>query len=360
MSARRGARLLRWLGPWADDAIAPSGIARREVTIDRGSRPFRAFVWRPEDEPPTGSLLVVPGLHYAGPSDPRLDRFARVLARSGLLVLSPFLPDFSRLVVGRDLVHDTDAALDALLAQPDRPPGRPGIFSISFGSMPALRVAAARGDDVASLVVFGGFADFRTTVRYALAGDGTRPNDPLNAPVVFVNLIEHMGVDDPADRDALCEAWRLQCRRTWGKEENKRPEVYTGVAREIAATLPEHLRELFLIGSRAAPGTVPRALAALDGAQGAFDWIDPRPHLHAMRCDVDLVHGTGDDVIPHEESAALLSAMPRHVRARRHLTGLYGHSKGAGASTLLKEAGAAAREIGSLVAILQALARASR
>lgn len=363
MSARaiaaRGARLARWLGPWTDDAEVPPGIARREIEV-LGSTRFRARVWRREDEAPSGSLLLVPGLHFAGPADPRLDRFARVLARSGLLVLSPFLPDFSRLVVGPDLVPDTHAALEALLAQPDHPSARPGIFSISFGSMPALRVAAARGEQISSLIVFGGFADFRTTIRYALSGDGTRPNDPLNAPVVFVNLVEHLGIDDPRDREALCAAWRVQCTRTWGKEENKRPEVYQRVAREIAETLPSHLREPFLVGSRAAPGTVPRALEALERSSGAFDWVDPRPHLEGMRCDVDLVHGTGDDVIPHEESAALLAAMPRHVRARRHLTGLYGHTKGAGVSHLASEAGAAAREVGALVGILGAIARASR
>lgn len=360
MIARRGLRLLRWLGPWTADGMVPERVARREVEVRGGSRPFRAYVWRREDEPPSGSLLLVPGLHFAGPADPRLDRFARVLARSGLLVLSPFLPDFSRLIVGRDLAGDTQAALETLIAQPDRPAARPGLFSISFGSMPALRVAAARGDRIASLIVFGGFADFRTSVRYALSGDGRRPNDPLNAPVVFINLIEHLGIADPEDRALLCETWRAQCVRTWGKQENKRPEVFQAVARELALALPDRLREIFLIGARSAPGTVETALGALGRAGDAFDWIDPRPHLAGLACDVHLVHGTGDDVIPHEESAALLAAMPPHIRARRHLTGLYGHTQGATLGSLVREAGAAARELGSLIAILSAIAGSSR
>ncbi|MDQ3032529.1 MAG: alpha/beta hydrolase [Myxococcota bacterium] len=359
MSLLRGARLLRWLGPWTDGALAPGAIARREVEVRGASRPFRAWVWRREDEPPTGSLLLIPGLHFAGPADPRLDRFGRVLARSGLMVLAPFLPDFQRLIVGRDLVGDSDRALDALLAQPDRPPGRPGVFSISFGSLPALRLAALRGDAIGSLIVFGGFADFRRTIGFALAGDGARTNDPLNAPVVFLNLIAHLDVA-PEDREVLCASWRQQCERTWGKEESKREEVYAGVARSLAHELPEHLRPLFLIGCRAAPGTEAVALAALERAGTAFDWIDPRPHLRDLRCDVHLVHGRDDDVIPHEESAALLEAMPAHVRARRHLTGLYGHTHGATLGSLAREAGAAGTEITSLFGILSAIATASR
>lgn len=359
MSLVRGARLLRWLGPWTDATLVPDRVVRREVEVRGGARPFRAWVWRRDDRPPSGSLLLIPGLHFLGPADPRFDRFGRVLARSGLMVLAPFLPDFGRLVVGRDLAPDTERALDALLAQPDRPRGLPGVFSISFGSMPALRLAASRGDAIARLIVFGGFADFRRTIRFALAGDGSRANDPLNAPVVFINLVPHMDVA-PGDREVLCAAWRRQCERTWGKEENKRPEVFQAVARELASGLPAHVRELFLIGSRAAPGTEEIALAALARARDAFDWVDPRPHLGGIRCDVDLVHGRDDDVIPHEESAALLEAMPPHVRARRHLTGLYGHTRVATPAALLREARAAGGEIASLVGILGAIARASR
>lgn len=359
MSVVRGARLLRWLGPWTDGALVPGGIARREVEVRGGSRPFRAWVWRRDDEPPTGSLLLIPGLHFAGPADPRMDRFGRVLARSGLLVLAPFLPDFQDLMVAPSLVSDADRALEALLAQPDRPRGRPGVFSISFGSMPALRLAALRGDTIGSLIVFGGFADFRRTIQFALSGDGVRKNDPLNAPVVFLNLIEHMDVA-LEDRPAICAAWRRQCELTWGKEESKRPDVYAAVARRLAAELPERLREVFLVGCRAEPGTEPMALAALERAGDAFEWIDPRPHLRGLRCDVHLVHGRDDDVIPHEESAALLESMPSHVSARRHLTGLYGHTHRATMSDLAREAGAATTELVSLASILTAIASASR
>jgi pimeloyl-ACP methyl ester carboxylesterase len=363
MSATRAARLLRWLGPWTDTSLVPEGIVRREIEIRTGNaRSLRARIWRRDDEAPSGSLLLVPGLHYLGPEDVRFDRLARVLAKSGLLVLAPFLPDFSRLVVAPRVIDDTIAAFDALRSLPDAPRARPGVFSISFGSLPALRLCAARGDAVARLIVFGGFADLARTFRFALCGDGDSPNDPLNAPVAFIQLVDHLGVD-PGDRDLLCDAWRAQCVRTWGREESKREEVYRGVARELASGLPARAREIFLAGCRAIPGTEDLALRALERAGSAFEWVDPRPHLGGLRCAVDLVHGRDDDVIPCSESAALLAAMPPHVRARRHLTGLYGHTSSStrrsGPRGIAGDVRAVLDEVASLTAILGAIAAAS-
>lgn len=366
MSLLGRARLLRWLGPWTSPDAVPGGIVRREIEVP-APRPFRAWIWRRDDERPTGSLLLVPGLHFLGPADPRFDRFGRILASAGNLVLAPFLPDFERLVVGRGVISDTERAFDALLALPDRPAGRPSVFSISFGSMPALRLAAQRPEALRSLLVFGGFADFRRTLRFALTGDRGSTHDPLNAPVVFINVIDHLGVDDPHDRDTLCRAWRLQCERTWGREENKKPEAYRAVAHAIARELPPHLRELFLIGARAHPAgerkTLERALEALERAGTSFDWIDPRPFLGTLRCEVHLIHGRNDDVIPYEESVALARALPSHVRVELHLTGLYGHTGAVGLRSLVgglasvaEQARAAVREIRTLLHILDAMA----
>jgi hypothetical protein len=161
------ARLARWLGPWTSESRRPTGARRRTVRI-RPERPLDAWVYRPRTRP-RGALLVVPGLHYLGPADPRLDRFLAILADAGLLVMCPFLPEFRRLHVGPSLVPDTAAAFDALCALPEMPRVRPGVFSISFGSYPAIELAAssARGDRVGQLILFGGYASFEDAVRTA-------------------------------------------------------------------------------------------------------------------------------------------------------------------------------------------------
>lgn len=359
-SLRTLTRLARWLGPWTAEAARPRDVRRRVIDVparESGQRRFHAWVYGPRRRRPTGSLLVVPGLHYAGPADPRLDRFASILADAGIVVLVPFLPDFSELRVGRGLVRDAERALEALLGLPERPPGRPGAFSISFGSMPALRLAASErwGDELAGLVVFGGFADWNDTIRFSLRGDGDRPHDPLNQPVVFMNLIEHLP-DRPRDVTSVMEAWFDYVRATWGRPEMKVRERHAAVAERIAADLDGPERELFLVGCGLRPGGYEMCVRALENAGDGFAWLDPRPHLGSLRCPVYLVHGRDDDVIPHTHAALLEEAMPAGARVQVHLTGMYAHTGKASIGELLRMAPELAGELRSMTGILRAIA----
>src|SRR6185369_8298818 len=131
------AALLRWLGPWAGDATPP-GVTRT-TRAPRGLE--KAYLYAPRGRAPAGAYLVAPALHFLGPDDPRLDRFCRVLAASGLLVLAPFLPDFLRLTLSPSTADHVAAGFDDLerLAT-ERGLARPAVFSISFGSMPSIEV----------------------------------------------------------------------------------------------------------------------------------------------------------------------------------------------------------------------------
>jgi len=342
---RRIGRLGRWLGPWSDETGAPT-TTREAIAFDG----MRAWVYRPAGRRPLGAVLVVPGLHYLGPADPRLDRFCRILAHAGNLVLCPFLPDFSRLRVGPDLGPDTSKALDALLALPDRPRAvAPGVLSISFGSRPAVEVAATR-PEVGKLVLFGGFADFRDAIRFCIAGapDPGRPHDPLNRPVVFLNLLEHL---DPAPRDAetFVEACFEYVRRTWGKPEMKPKEAFAPVAEALAEGLTD--AELFLKATGVADGGVELGLEALARGAEHFEYLDPRPWLSRVRVPVTVIHGREDDVIPFEHAERLASMAPR---SRHLVTGIYAHTGRATLAELIPEA---AREGSAMAQILVQMAR---
>lgn len=352
------ARLARWLGPWTAGDALPPGITRRPIRVRRGDREFEAWVYVDPGRRSQGSVLVMPGLHFAGPADPRFDRFSRVLATAGFLVLAPFLPDYADLRVQDSVVDDAEAALDALLALPDRPNSRPGVFSISFGSMPALRVTARRPADVARLVVFGGFASFRSTLAFALAGEDNRKIDPLNSPVVILNLLPFVEGVDPADHETLAKAFRAYCRASWGREESKIPAIHRAIAERVAEQVPDRLRDVFLVAARAKPGVEDLAKAAIERAGDYFSWVDPGPHLAPITCPVTLVHGREDDVIPYEESLALERSFPRK-NAELILTGLYGHTAGAGFSSQLSHVVENAREAAGMMRILDAMARLS-
>ena len=346
----------RWLGPWTSEARRPE-VERDRLAID-GDEPFEAWVYRPRGRV-RGAYLIAPGLHYAGPADPRMDRFCAVLAASGILVLAPFLPDYTSLRVTARTADDLGRAFDALWAHPARPPGvRPGVFSISFGSLLAARLAGAlRPDQVGALVLFGGYADWDATIRYCLTGelDG-RPHgvrDPLNQPVVFINLIDPVLADVGLEAEnpaPVLAAWRRYVEATWGRVEMKRDGRHVAVARAMAAEVPPRLRELFLIGCGAEPGGYAMVQRALSRQAPAF--LDPRPHLARVRCPVYLVHGIDDDVIPYPQSARLAEALPAHVASEVHLTGLYGHTSKTSVGELVRSARLLAREMVTMARIL--------
>jgi pimeloyl-ACP methyl ester carboxylesterase len=359
MSRRALMELAYWLGPWTTDDGVPSEVATEDVDVPPSGtarRPMRARVFRPTGRDAEGSLLLVQGLHYAGPDDPRMDRFARIVAASGIVVLAPFLPDFAALRVADTLVGDTRRAFLELEEMRDRPVGRPGIFSISFGSMPALRIAADPGlaSRVGGLCCFGGYADFRETIRFALLGRPGLAHDPLNRPVVFINLVDHLeGV--PADPTRLLSQWEAFVHATWGRPELKDPARYRPIARGLAEALPEEQRALFLAGCDAAPGGEAAGLSALRASADSFAFLDPRPHLSAMTCPVHIVHGRDDDVIPFTEAEKIRHALPDAVRARVWLTGLYAHTGSSGLWAFLQKARLVPSELRSLVGILRAI-----
>jgi pimeloyl-ACP methyl ester carboxylesterase len=355
--------LLKWLGPWSPQtARANARVVQRSRTIE-GPRPFEAWVLAPKGKPPTGALLVCPGLHYQGPADPRMARFIEVLASSGILVLAPFLPDFLDLRVEASVVEDLDRAFGALLEEEALPRGiKPGIFSVSFGSLPTLRLAASekRRDQVGAVIVFGGYAEFANAIRFAIGvgADGTKVNakrDPLNQPVVLMNLIEHLAVPDSARRIVL-ETWRRYVTSTWGRPELKAPERWRPIAEELAREVPAEARELFRIGCGLEDGAMSICEAALEKQAERRAFLDPRPHLGGVRCPVYLCHGADDDVIPHTELELLAAAMPAHVRVRRYLTGLYHHT---GANPVLSLP-LMLKEGVTLLGLMRALVRGSR
>ena len=310
-------RLARWLGPWMDQTRCPPAHWER-VSVGE----TYAHVCLPKGRRARGSLLLVPGFHYDGPDDARMQRLAAVLANAGLMVYALSLRGFRALRLQPDLMTDTSAAFEALLADPRRPSRRPGIMSISFGSLPALLTAAKFPTQVGGVLTFGGFADWAETIRFNLEGAPGRAHDPLNRPAIFLNLLDHM--PPPANRAALEAAWRGFIVATWG-----RPEMRTVARREAVADA--HLDEvdptdrgLFLAGCGLTGGGTAQALAAI--ARGDWGWIDPRPHLGAIRGPLFFVHGADDDVVSVEQAALLLESCRLDQDARALITGVYAHA----------------------------------
>lgn len=318
---RRLLVLARWLGPWSDDSIAPEGVDREEIHFGSSARPLRGWLYEPKKSAIDGSVLVIPGLHHLGPADPRLDRFCRVLARAGRRVLCPFLPSFEALLVSDTIGPDAIDAFDAIDAR--APQGTtPGVFSISFGSRAALDVALARHDRVQSLILFGGYSSWQDAMRFALVGRDDRPFDPLNRPVVFLNLLDQLRVPN---KELVAKAIRQQVHGTWGRTEMREASALKRHAEKIADSLalPREERLLFLQSAGVEFGGEARAFEALGRIGRERAYLDPAETAGKVQVPVVVAHGRDDDVIPVEHATELAAMIPG---AEAYVTGTYAHT----------------------------------
>ncbi|MFT6397231.1 MAG: pimeloyl-ACP methyl ester carboxylesterase [Bradymonadia bacterium] len=273
-------------------------------------------------------VFIMPGVHFDGPDDVRLDRFARVMAGTGRAVVVPFLPDYLRLRPTEAVFSDADEFVQAALASEHRPDRRPALlFSISFGSLPAFYIASREhAEQFSALVTFGGYGVWAPAVRFALCGDvrsGVEHPDPLNRPVVALNLCDQ--VEEMAPHVAqLRPAWREFCRQTWGRPEMKLRENFVPVAKGLADRLPDEVQDYFLMGCGARDGGVERLMEAL--AVGDWEHLDPVQFISEIRIPLHVIHGRSDDVIPHTQVESILEACPPEHPVRAYKTGLYSHT----------------------------------
>ncbi len=342
-------KLVRWLGPWEKTGYPT--VLREERSIGA----LRAYVYSPRGRA-RGVYVLAPGLHFLGPDDPRLDRFCRILAGSGVHVVAPFLRDHLALRVSARSTDDLAAAFDFGEVLGAGLP-KPALFSISFGSQPAIALAArdSHRDRVGALVLFGGFADFAASVRFCLTGrarfrdeDLSITHDPLNAPVVWMHLLELLELE--CDVDSVMAAWRTMVERTWGRMELKLAGARAPIAQAIAETLTDRDRAVFLLGCGLREGGGAHLERALGRIGELYAYTDPRPHLARVRAPIAIVHGRDDDVIPWFEAEKLREAAPR---ARVLITGLYGHTGAASVSPR-----ALARELSTMLAVVRTLEQA--
>ncbi len=330
------------------------GIERRAREYSSAAGPAPLWVYARPGEVPARTIVVAAGVHYDGPTDPRLDRVCRVLAASGARVVVPFVRDYMRLRVTPAVVEDFASAWQTADAAGLTCEGdRNGVFSVSFGALPAARLVTDPrfADRFSGLVTFGGYADFDAAFRFALTGqgdDGDRvgAHDPLNRPVAFATLIDHMPFG--GDSGELRRRWVRYARRTWGRPEMKHDRRHEAVAHAEASGLGGEERDVFLLGCGVGEGGEQLCMEALAAADRTF--TDPFAGVGALRARVTAVHGVDDDVIPPSQAHRIASRVRPISQADVHLTGLYGHTGGAGASP-----GALVRELRTMAAVVGAL-----
>lgn len=320
----------------------------------------RSRLYLPTRKPVRGAWLISPGLHYAGPTDPRMHRLAAILASAGNAVMSPAISSLMSLRIAPAVTREVGDAFDALVNQPEVPRvASVSVISISVGSLAALQLAASPryARRVERVVCFGGYGEPIEFLRYLLgregAENGAALNDPLNKPVVFMTLLDHLPLPIQ-DREALCATWRRYVHETWPRTHLKRPGslAHVPIAESLAESLCAEDRELFLVGCGARPGGRALADAAIERAAGHYAFLDPTAGVEAIAAPVHLVHGTGDRVIPFSQLRALRTAIPT---ARGYALRTYEHSNAVSLGHLARRVPAAMADVISLGRIIRAI-----
>ena len=357
-AAGRFLHYLYWVGPWAPGTRVPTGVGWRSVTTPSDPR-GRSRFYLPERKPVRGAWLISPGLHYDGPTDARMHRLASILAAAGNAVMSPAVSDLMSLRLAPAVTTELADAFDTLVRQAEVPAGASvSILSVSVGSLAALRLASSPryAQRVERVVCFGGYGEPIDFLGYLLGHDGGgnhgSRNDPLNKPVVFLTLLDHLPVAI-RDRNALCAAWRQYIHQTWPRNELKAPGslAHIPIAEAMATPLGEDA-ELFLMGCGARPGGRALAEAALEAGAVHYTFLDPRTDVARLSAPVHLVHGAGDRVIPFSQLHALRSAIPH---AHSYTLRTYEHSNAVSPAQLAKRLPAAVADAISLVRIIRAI-----
>ncbi len=319
-------------------ALQTDGVAERRDTVPSRFGPLRAKLYTPMTHT-EGALLLAPGVNALGIDEPRLVAFARNLAVSGFVVLTPELPDLSRYLV---TARSTDMLEDAALwfsSRTDLTRGhRIGMAGISFAG--GLSVVAAGRPSLAGRLAFvfsfGGHANFQRVVRYLCSGaEPPAPgidNPPRVPPphdygvaIVALDLAERLV---PADQVEPLKTGILTFLHAshLALFDQKQAAREFAQARETEATIAEPGRTfLRLVNARDVATLGPRLLPYIAnlGDDGALS-PDRSP---APDAPVFLLHGAEDNVVPALETLRLGRYLEPHTKVRVLLTPLISHAE---------------------------------
>lgn len=305
-------------------------VRSQDVTIAVPRGTLRGRMYRPLHAPHR-AVMLTSGLHPAGIEEPRLVGLARQLAASGLVVLTPDIPELSRFEITPQITDDIEMAAEWLAANgPAARDGRIGLVGISFSGGLSI-VAAGRPalrNRIAYVVAFGGHDDLPRVLRYLCTGvDGPEHRPPHDYGVAVILL----GVADRLVPPAQVEPLRAAIRRyLWASHLDRvdRPAAEREFAalRDLARTLPQPSATLLTdVNERNVADLGPRLLPYVNlygNAPSLSPSRSPKPSA-----EVFVLHGADDNVIPAVEAQDLAADLSPTTPVRLLISGLISHAE---------------------------------
>lgn len=317
----RAARFVSALGTGAGRASG-LGVATRDVVLPDGGTGVRARVYRPAQGGRFPGIVVAHGVHYRGIEERRLVPFARTLAATGRVVLTPELADLTDYRIsaqGKDVIVRAARWLSERSELVEEP--RVGVLGFSFAGGLALVAAASPKleERLAFVTSVGGHHDLGRVLGFLLADRIATPSGLLATPaheyglvILLYQYLEAFIV--PGDQAAFREALRA-----WLHEDRAQ-------ARALAQETSESTQRIFeLLETRRLKELAPELRRQIDAEGARLRELSPSGRLSRVQVPVYLLHGAGDSVIPPSETdwaarelgarahAALVSPLIEHV-----------------------------------------------
>lgn len=298
----RAAQLLRRLaaahGP-GRQAQPSAALFEREVFIPGPTGPIRARLYARSEKSRGRGLVIAHGVHHRGIDEARLVPFARSLAESGRIVLTPELHDLTEYAITEQGVGVIVRAATWLSERAEVVSDRIGVLGFSFAGGLAL-VAAARPElreKLEFVTSVGGHHDLGRVLRFLVTNQIETPSGVRHTPAhdygLLVLLNQHLGrFVEPVDLPVMADALRF-----WLREDRQsalqRASLRTTAGAERLYTLLEkqRLREL--------RDELTRAIVRDEAKLRA---LSPRGKLRELGVPVYLLHGASDNVIPPSET----------------------------------------------------------
>lgn len=275
-------------------------LVETDIWLPANPSPIRARLYRLSEGGQGRGVVVAHGVHYQGIDERRLVPFARGLARSGLVVLTPELGDLMDYQItarGVDVIRASVRYLDGRqdLAIEDKV----GLLGFSFAGGLSLVAAEdpATADQIAFVTSVGGHHDLTRVLEFLVSGhvatpEGIQQREPHEYGLVILayQYIDRF-VPEP-DQDIMREALKA-----WLQEDRPR-------ARALASqrTTAEADRLFSLIESKQLGQLAGEFRAIIDDHRAELDALSPRGRLARIHAPVYLLHGQGDSVIPPSET----------------------------------------------------------
>lgn len=304
---RAASLLLRLQDPKTHDPLAAIGTKSFDEiasTVESPSGPVPARLYTPRGVSAPPAMVVLHGVHHLGIEEPRLVAFARVLAGSGIEVLTPELRSLADYRVSSDDIAVIGAAAQWLHR---RSGAKPGVLGLSFAGGLALVAAADPrfAGDIGLVVAVGAHDDLERVCRYfatsrSVRPDGTTQELPAHEYGLLVLVYAHIGdFFSPADADRARNILRLQL---W--EETDRARAL------LAGLTPEGKARMQALLDHRTQALGLEVLSKLTQHAGEMAEVSPHGQLARLRVPVLLLHGSGDSVIPASETLWLASEIP--------------------------------------------------